>query len=195
MKPFPFFASALTALFLSASAASAANLIRNGGFEQPIVPTGGFTLFGTGVTTMPHWSIVGVAGNVAIVSTTFAQSGFTFPARSGVQWLDLTGISNSGTGVAQTVKTTAGTTYTLGFSVGNVVNTGGIFGTTSTVNVFINGTQVLTATNSRGIGTSRLNWKKFTTTFVATGTSTTISFINGDPSNDTLCGLDGISLQ
>ncbi len=185
---------AVLVVSVSALPAFGANLIKNGGFEKPVVPVGGFTVFTLG-QTFSHWTVVGAAGNVAVVSGMYANAGFTFPAKLGQQWMDLTGYaSNSATGIAQTVATTPGAAYTLTFYVGNADDPGGPWGTTSTVNVFVNGTQVFTATNSLGQGQNKLVWQKFTTTITATSAQTTISFINGDPTNDNSCGLDGVKL-
>jgi hypothetical protein len=164
----------------------------NGGFEKPDVGSG-FVLFSTG-DKFKGWEVVGASGNVAPVSGSFTQNGFTFDAKRGKQWLDLTGVSNTATGVAQTFDTTASQQYTLEFYVGNVVNQGGIFGTTSTVNVFVNGNLILTATNSKGAGSTFQAWKKFSTNFTASSTRTTVAFINADPSDDTNNGLDAVSV-
>jgi Protein of unknown function (DUF642) len=169
------------------------NLIRDGGFEKPVVGAGSFQGFSTG-QSFSHWTVVGATGNVAIVSGTFTQSGFSFPAKSGHQWLDLTGVSNSATGVAQTVSTSPGSSHTLSFAVGNVDNPTGIFGVTSTVKVFVNGTLVATDTNSRGAGSTSMVWQVFHVSFSAPSASTTIELINGDPANDTLNGLDAVKL-
>src|SRR5438270_886795 len=125
----------VSALLLPGAAVSkpsvAPNLIKNGGFEQPLVGAGGYTLVSAG-QSFGGWKVVGAAGNVAPISGTFVQNGIHFTAKAGKQWLDLTGLSNTATGVAQTVKTVKGASYRLSFAVGNVVDTGGIFGTTST---------------------------------------------------------------
>lgn len=168
-----------------------ANLVTNGSFETPSVPAGSFTNFNSGSTAITGWTVVG--SQVSIVSGTFSQNGISFPAEDGNQWLDLTGDgANSTEGVQQTLATTVGQTYTISFYVGNVVNTGGIFGTTSTVAVVINGTTIDTATNSMGAGQSSLVWEKFTTSFVASSSSTILAFLNQDPSNDNSNGLDNI---
>ena len=191
-----FVGAAIGGAFL-VSPVRAASLV-DGSFEDPAVPVGGFTLFTTGQTfgTGSPWTVVGVGGgNVGIVYTNFLQNGITFPAEDGNQWIDLTGTSNSpAEGVQQTVATTVGQQYSLSFWVGNVNNVGGIFGTTSTVDVDINGSQVLAADNSCTSCTSTLAWQSFTTTFTASTTSTTLAFLNGDPSNDTSNGLDNITL-
>jgi hypothetical protein len=168
------------------------NLIKDQSFEKPVVPSGGFLVFSTG-QTFSKWSVVG-AGNIGIVSGTFSQNGYTFPAGCGKQWVDLTGLSQSATGVAQTVHTVSGKMYTLRFSIGNVVDPIGIFGTTSTVHVLLDGNAIFSATNSGGSGKTKQVWKKFSTTFTAQSTSATITFMNGDPSTDTNDGLDCISL-
>lgn len=72
-------------------------LIKNGGFEKPVVPTGSYEGFLD--RSINHWTVTGAGGNVAVVSGTFTQNGFSFPAEAGAQWLDLTGVSNTATGV------------------------------------------------------------------------------------------------
>ena len=180
---------------LTASAGASAALIANGSFETPIVPIGNFTDFAVGSSALTGWSVFGPAGtNVAIVNGTFSQSGVTFEAEDGNQWLDLTGDgSNSTEGVSQAVTTTIGDRYQLSYFIGNTTGGGGIFGTTSTVNVLLNGASAFTDTNSN-VSPTNLNWEQFTHTFVATGTSTTLGFQNADPSNDNSNGLDNIIL-
>jgi hypothetical protein len=184
----------LAIVCLLASPAFAGSLIKGGNFEKPVVPSGGSMTFSVG-QTFGRWTVVGAPGAVSIVSGTFTQNGITFPAKKGKQWLDLTGFnSNSATGVAQTVATIPGATYTLTFYVGNVVDPIGVFGTTSTVNVLVDGTPVFSATNSMGQGQNKQVWQKFTTTITAASSQTTIAFINGDPSSDFTNGLDGVKL-
>ena len=98
-----------------------ANLITNGSFEMPVVPVGNFTNFLTGSALITGWTVTGP--EVSVVSGTFTQSGFTFPAQNGNQWLDLTGGegTNSFEGVVQTVSTTPGTNYDLSYWVGECV--------------------------------------------------------------------------
>jgi hypothetical protein len=179
---------------LCSNAVAASNLVRDGSFEKPVVAQGSYASFSTGQDFGPHWTVVGAAGNVAIVSGTFTQNGFSFPAKKGTQWLDLTGNGNTATGVAQTISTVAGENYALTFYIGNLYNPGGIFGTTSTVDLQIDGANVASFTNKCGKGKTVLCWRKFSTDFVATGTQTTIAFINGDPANDTSNALDGVTV-
>ena len=127
------------------------------------------------------------------MSTNYVALGFTFPAEDGKQWLDLTGDgTNSVEGVKQTLATTPGMAYDLSYFVGNQVNPGGIWGTTSTVNVMVDGVLVQTAVNSMGAGGTTQVWEQFTTSFLATSSSTTLEFLNGDPRNDNSNGLDNV---
>ncbi len=164
------------------AASASTNLIKNGNFETPVVPPGSFEVFDTG-QQFGHWTVVGAKGDVAVVSGKYTGSGISFPAHSGSQWLDMTGdSSNKSTGVSQSVATTPHTEYTVTLWVGNVYDPGGPFGTTSTVDVSIDGAQVRVAENSHRSSTQE--WQKFTIHFTAKSASTTITFVNGDPSTD-----------
>jgi hypothetical protein len=61
----------LGALVLPGAAVSkpsdAANLVKNGGFEQPAVGAGGYLLVSVG-QNIAGWKVVGAAGNVAPIS-------------------------------------------------------------------------------------------------------------------------------
>lgn len=177
-----------------AEAAPQQNLITDGSFEQPLVAKGTYVLFDLG-KTLSKWAVTGEPGNVAIVSGTFSQSGLTFPAQNGQQWLDLTGTSNTPTGVQQTVTTKPGSVYRLTFWVGNVFNPGGIFGASSKIDVFLNYQLSTSAINTDGKGKSTQVWKQFSVEFTATASSTTITFINADPGFDNSNGLDNVSLE
>jgi hypothetical protein len=179
---------------IAAGAPDLLNLVRDGSFESPIAPSGGFLVFNVG-SRFSRWHVVGASGNIGIVSGTFAQNGFTFPAGCGSQWVDLTGIMTTGVGVAQKIATVQGSQHVLTFSVGNVVDPNGIFGTTSTVNVLVNGVQKFKAVNKKGVGLKVQVWKSFTTTITAPSTSTTVTFVNGDPAGDDNNGLDCVKLN
>ena len=167
------------------------SLFKDGGFEKPAVPSGSFQLFSTG-QKFSKWAIVGANGNVGIVSGAFTQNGFDFPAKSGKQWVDLTGTTQTATGLSQTLATTPNAKYKLVFWIGNVYDPSGIFGVSSTVNVLVNGHQVFAATNSRKSTTQV--WRQFSTTITATSSKTKIALINGDPANDTNNGLDDVQV-
>jgi hypothetical protein len=188
-------ASLVSALFgTTVAGAAATNLVKDSGFESPVVGDGGSQAFAKGEAFF-RWSVVGAPGDVGVVSGTFAQDGFTFPSNSGQQWLDLTGeTSNAATGVVQSVATTVGTPYTLSFAVGNLVDPGGVWGTSSTVKVYVGGVLKLVATNSDGAGSTAQVWKQFSVNFTAAAAATGIKFVNGDHAADNLNGLDSVSV-
>lgn len=192
-------ATFLAILIALAPVETRANLITNGSFEttSPSVPPGSFINFLTGSTGITGWTVVGAGGTeVSVVSTTFSQGCCTFPAQDGSNWLDLTGdgTNNDTEGVEQTITTTVGHEYSLSFFVGNVFDPTGGFGTTSTANVSENGASLGAFENSCTSCTTQLTWEQFTTTFAATSTSTTLQFLNGDPSSDNSNGLDNVAL-
>jgi len=180
-----------TCLTFGASISANAVSITNGDFETPIVPVGSYTSFAPG-SSFTGWNVAGPNGsNVAIVSGQF-DSPF-FPAQSGQQFLDLTGDGATGqpAGIVQTITTTPGTTYALSFWIGNNNSFGG---TSSTVNVQVDGVQVGSDTNSTILPSNVLDWQQFTVDFTAAGASTTIGFFNGDPAGDTNNPLDNITI-
>lgn len=168
-----------------------ANLITNGSFETPTVPVGGFTNFGSGSTGITGWTVTGP--EVSIVSGSYTSFGLSFPAEDGTQWLDLTGDNaNAVEGVEQTIATTSGVTYDISYFVGNQVDPSGPYGTTSTVDVLVDGSVIEKSTNSMGGGGTTQVWQQFMTSFKAASSSTTIEFLNGDPPNDNTNGLDNV---
>lgn len=185
------------ALGLAGSGAKAQNLVGNGSFETVPVPVGRYTLYTNGQRIGP-WTAFG-PGNVGVASGTYRHSGFTFNAQHGLQWLDLTGTSNTPAGVYQTVNTFSPGVYELSFYVGNVYDPGGIFGVRSTVSVFVAPPSqhlvrlLMTAVNSDVTGL-RQEWNKFSGRFGAGYGTTIIYFRNGDGPNDGSCGLDNVSL-
>jgi hypothetical protein len=179
------------ALAHSRATVQAPNLVKDGGFEAPNVGTS-YQLFST-AQSFTSWRVVGAPGTVAPISGKFTQGPFTFNAQSGNQWIDLTGTSNTATGISQSVATKKGKRYKLSFAVGNVSDPGGIFGTKSTVNVSVNGHRLISAVNSASANPGQA-WKTFTVAFRATSTRTLLAFINADPKDDNSDGLDSVTL-
>jgi hypothetical protein len=171
------------------------NLVQDGDFESPVVPSGTYETFATGGTLGP-WTVIGPTGStVVLISNTASEFGYTYNAESGVQSIDLTAGSNYPAGLQQTVNLQANHRYTLCFWVGNINDPQYYGPPRSTVIVMINGQQALKATNKRGTRDSgAVNWKQFKKTFVASGGATTISFNNGGPGNDNYNGLDNVEL-
>jgi hypothetical protein len=181
-------------LCAAGTTAHASSIIVNGSFELPPVANPiGYDTYGTGSLAIPGWTVIGPPNTeVAIVKGSFTSPPFSFPAEDGAQWLDLTGAtSNSTEGVQQSVATSTFQKYILSFWIGNV--SGGPFGTTSTVEVDVNGFPAAVLPN--GSGTTTLTWQLFTLPIVAIGPSTTIAFKNLDPSTDNSNGLDNVSLE
>jgi len=192
-------AAAIVLLFALASDVDATP-ITNPGFETQSPPVAATTCssYSAASTGITGWTVVG-PGFVAVCSGGYVQGGVSFVTGDGSSyWLDLTGItSNLLDGVQQSVPTNAGDSYTLTFLVGNVNNTnagGANFGTTSTVDVFANGTSLGAFTNSCTSCTTTQQWQQFSTTFVANSASTVLRFLNGDPVTDNTNGLDNVVL-
>lgn len=171
-------------------AGPAGNLIVNGGFEQPAVQQGRYLNVPVG-QAFDGWEVVGT-GIVSPISGDYAQDGIRFVAHGGKQWLDMTGPgTNQPAGVQQTVRTQPGANYELAFWVGNVA--GSRMGTSSTIEVFVDGRSLGTARNDRSIA-GQQGWGLFRMPLVAAGSSMTIAFINRDPASDNSNGLDDVSL-
>ena len=177
---------------LIATPVLAANLIVNGSFENPSVPVGSFINYLGGSTAITGWTVVGV--DSAVVSRTFMQSGITFEAQDGNQWIDLAGITaNSMTsGVTQNISTTIGQPYDLTFYVGSATDHNLFFPTT--VDLSINGSAREHYTNPNA-PTNMLNWQSFNVNFTATSSTTNLTFFNGDASNNYNTALDNVSVN
>jgi hypothetical protein len=181
-------------VILAAALAAPANLVVNGDFEQPVVGEGRYVLLAPG-QSFAGWKVVGVPGNVAPISGKYGSRGFLFPAQHGKQWIDLTGLSNSATGIEQVIETVPGRKYEISFYVGNIVDPTGFYGTASEVEVFAGGESLGVAKNGDGAGKHKLAWKRFHFSFTAKSASTAIRFINRDPRTDNSDGLDDVVVR
>jgi len=170
------------------------SLLSNGGFECPVVASGGFASYSPGQQFF-GWTVVGASGQVSPLSGKYVSGAYSWPAHGGAQAIDLTGNgTNAATGISQVVPTVPGTAYRLSFWIGNLVAPAAGWGSSSTVNVSVDGVQVMSAVSADGAGATALAWKPFTLTFTAAATMTTVSFVNGDPSNDNSNILDDVVL-
>src|SRR5262249_17434137 len=154
-------------------------------FETPNIGATFFVTFPAG-GGFSAWQVVGSSGNIAIINVTGNAS---YVPEDGNQFIDLTGTTNTfGIGMQQVVSTVAGHSYQISFYVGNALRDGSL---TSTVDVSINGAAALAFTNSSSdpLNANNIVWQQFTTTFVATSSSTQIAFRNGDNGGDSLNGL------
>lgn len=97
-------------------------------------------------------------------------------------------------GITQTVATTVGQAYLLSFWLGNADGLGNSnYLLPSALNLSINGGAAQSFSNSDST-TFTLNWKQFSTGFVATSASTTLSFLNATGVADAETGLDDVML-
>jgi hypothetical protein len=177
-------------LVLAATSTVLATSFPDPSFEKPVITPGTFQNFTVGQNLYNNkWNVVGPAGaQVSIISCPYVENGINFFAPNGRNFVDLTGDgSNQAEGISQAIPTNANVAYTVKFRVGNVTGA-------STVNVLVNGTPVFSATNSTNSGTT-VNWQLFTFTFVASGPSTAVAFMNGDPPTDDFNGLDHIVIS
>ncbi|MDT7933793.1 MAG: DUF642 domain-containing protein [Sphingomonadaceae bacterium] len=177
-----------------------ANLITNGSFETPRVALGGYAQFFAG-QSFGGWTVSG--SDVVLIEQSYSETDdgntVTFNADTGVQALDITGAGNSGLNrISQTVVTRPGKRYALSFAVG-VANdfNGGRFGTPSSIRAYAGGNLLGTFTNSTLLP-GGVNFRLFTTSFVAPSASTTIEFENatagGDAGGNYYAGLDSVDL-
>lgn len=167
-------------------------ILINGSFENPIVPSGGYTNFPGGSTSITGWTVVGVDSSV--VNGSFTQSGIVFNAQNGNQWIDLAGITSnsSSSGVTQNVATSIGTTYKLTFFVGSSTDHSLFF--PCTIDLSINGGTRVGYTNPNA-PTNHLDWMQFDVLFTATTATTSIAFLNGCAPNNYESALDNVSMQ
>jgi hypothetical protein len=158
-----------------------ADLILNGSFSSPVLPTNSYQVFTPSSSPgLPGWTVA--AGTVDIDNA----NTFGSPFVAGGQWLDLNG--NSPGTLTQSFATTQGQTYLLSFEYANntAVTTGDA---TATVSVQGSNT-LLTANIEHGSSTtSEMNYQLFQSTFVADSGTATLQF------ESTFPGTSGIALD
>lgn len=186
----------VVSLLLVGAPAMWANLLINGGFEQPHI-TGGTTResFPAGSTDIPGWLVVPFApADVSLLRDTFTIGDLSFLPHSGTESINLTGnISGEAAGVLQNVKLQIGHDYELTFWVGNQDNSAPDFTLDATVGLTVNGSLVNFYTNGNS-SHHALNWKEFSYMFTATKTATSIEFQNFTVPNEDEIGLDDANL-
>ena len=121
-------------------------------------------------------------------------------ASEGTMWVDLTGVNGYNQGVRTTFASTAGQTYTLSFDLGALkaagfgnVNAEVLLNDSASLGQFVN----TTATVAGNWYDSGIDWERKTVSFVATGSSTALTFLgraNGGNSNDAGIALDNVSV-
>jgi hypothetical protein len=161
------FAAAAGILFLTGSIAQA-NLITNGGFEDPVLASGVF--YQNMTSSFPGWTVT--TNNVDIVNPIV---GWGAPAAEGQQVLDLVGYGSTG-GIASTsFATTPGATYSFAFAYAN--NPGfspasASYSVSDSNNQSLLGGTVIHGTSGNG----NLNWNYITGTFTADTATSYLQF-------------------
>jgi len=179
----------LRSLFIAAAialvpgSASAADLVANGGFEAPDIVDSCCNTVPSGA--LPGWGVD--FGNVNVVNGTFASSNGNL-AFAGDQYLDLVGQGGIGS-ISQVVSTVAGQAYNLTFAYSHNLFAGLAEATASYA---IEG---LTGIISHSGGSNAdLNWQTFSGSFVASGSSATLTFTNLTGAANEGVFLDAVSI-
>jgi hypothetical protein len=177
--------------------------IVNGSFETPVLPSGGFQVFGNGQTVGAGWTAVGT--DVLILQQNYSEPGNgmpAFPAAVGNQSLDITGLGNRGlaNGVSQLCTTTPGQAYVLSFSVGAALgNATSTYQADAQLRLSLVGATTPPITNVPfinpilGQAVGSVDWVQFNVPFVASGSSVSFEFFNNTLATN-FVGLDGVAL-
>lgn len=166
--------------------------VTNGSFEAPALGSGATTTFVNGSTGITGWTVVGT--NVQLVDASYLTPGYTLGASDGQQWVDLTGSNESfGKGLSTSFASLAGQAYVLSLDVGRLFSRG-----TAAVEVKLGSTSLGVFTGNASGSGNTMGWQSFSTSFVGTGATQTLSFIgvnSGPGSDSTLIGLDNVSVS
>ena len=168
---------AAAALLLAAAAPAGAQIVTNGGFEQPAATTAI-----TPTTAVPGWTAS--SGNFEIITTALWQP------HSGNQSIDLNGTS-VGT-IFQDLTTTIGSTYQLSFWMAGNPGTA----ENKTLNLFWDGGLIGQFTFLQaGTSTSNMGWVNFgASNLVATSTTTRLAFQSTSPNSFSGPALDDVDV-
>jgi hypothetical protein len=162
----------LTRRLLGDSELLAANLIRDGGFERPILAPASFHSFAVDRTDLA-WRIAPDAVDI------FSQGvmGMTAALYDGVQALDLVSFGSTG-GVEQTLFAEAGVTYRLRFAYSN----NPLSTTTASASVSVRttgGVELLSSSVTHNTATlTNLDWRVFDAQFIGTGSDVILRLTN-----------------
>ncbi|MCC7435623.1 MAG: choice-of-anchor C family protein [Methanoregulaceae archaeon] len=165
-----------------ASAANAA-FFQNGSFEVGPNP-GSFATKSAGDTSITGWV---VGGN------SIDYIGSYWQASHGSRSIDLSGNNNGS--IAQTFDTVIGTTYRLTFDLSGNPDRRPTNPAEYIVNVSAGSLNSNFSYNDLTNTKANMKWKSFTTSFVATSTSTTLSFVAIHPTGAFGPALDNVAVQ
>jgi len=182
--------AAVAATLAAAYPASAASLLKNGGFETPVDASGASVVIYAGQEpTGFGWTVT--EGSVDVHNTNGPFGGDPDPAGAGVGALDLVGLGTKG-GIAQSFGTVIGATYVLSFDFANnpfLPSAAMLFGVRGAGgNVFQD-----TVSHSGSV-LSKMNWTNYTFEFTATEAMSTLFFTNTAGGTSGGIYLDNVSI-
>jgi choice-of-anchor C domain-containing protein len=160
-------ASAIAALLASSAGAASAASIVNGGFEAGTGDTPPYATLSGGSTSITGWTVTG--GSVDWIN------GY-WNASEGTHSLDLNGLDVGG--ITQTIATVAGQTYNLSFDLSANPD---LSGPRSILVSAGNASQTFTFAGPSSLGA--MNWQSNLFQFVATGSTTALSFDSASVDN------------
>src|SRR5947209_852434 len=172
------FASA--ALIALPSAASATQLITNGGFESGSFSGPGYDVINAGGTDLTGWTV----GN----SLAWGVGATDINTYAGSGYVDLTGLGDNGAHgtLSQALATSTGQLYTFSIFTS-------LYDPNVGIGVTVDGVPlILTGTPGSYSGTSS-TWGQLTGTFTATGASSLLT-IAGQPGGSFVIGIDDVSV-
>ena len=186
---------AVAALCSTASAFASTNLLVDGSFESAVLPTGTYQYYeGT--------SLYGWASSTGVDDAIEIRNDVVGTAQDGTYFAELDSRHNSS--MSQSFATVAGQTYSLSFWYSNraqsdqynSVFAGGVVPVDSQGLTFnVGAGDVAVPTVSTANTTADNQWHQVTTIFVATGSSTTLSFAATGTSDSWGSSLDNISVS
>ncbi|HPS52873.1 MAG TPA: DUF642 domain-containing protein [Phycisphaerae bacterium] len=170
-----------------------ANLVVNGSFEDPVVPTEEWPpdplVPSDEYPSLPGWTIVSGNFNLCGINS--------WASAVGNQNLDLAGNTNGS--LMQNITTVVGQEYTLSFyySDNPYMSVAGV----ASVTVMDNSSEVLlvdeTVTGPGNNSPTDMEWKQFSINFIATSTSISLTFtsLSNPDLNEASPTLDGVVLE
>ncbi len=180
---------AAATLLSACSAFASTNLLVDGSFESAVLPDGDYGMY-TG-TQLYGWTALG--GSAIEVRRDIVGT-----AKDGDYFVELD--SNANASMSQTIATTAGQTYTLSFwyssrpasATYNSVFPGGVAPASTNGLSYDTGSGAIAAPALAANTTSDNVWTEFSTTFVATDATTTLTFAATGTSDSWGSSIDDI---
>jgi len=185
------FPATIAAALLATSSASAANLLKNGGFETPVDTSGASIVIYAGAEpTGFGWTVT--EGSVDVHATNGPFGGNPDPVGAGVGALDLVGLGTKG-GIAQTFATVIGAKYLLTFDYANnpfLPSASMDFGVRGQ-----SGNLFKSSLTHSGSTLNKMNWLSYTFEFTATEATSTLFFTHTAGGTSGGMYLDNISVD